>query len=87
MATGQVLFHRFYCKKSFARFNVKVKLCSTIILYFLDRHGKRGNQKKEFFEIYLWCSSYGLDTSAKSCSYIEVHRIEDLILRMALCFS
>lgn len=24
MATGQVLFHRFYCKKSFARFNVKV---------------------------------------------------------------
>ncbi|XP_059432303.1 cyclin-L1-1 [Corylus avellana] len=23
MATGQVLFHRFYCKKSFARFNVK----------------------------------------------------------------
>uniref|UniRef100_A0A2P2JYC5 Cyclin-L1-1-like n=1 Tax=Rhizophora mucronata TaxID=61149 RepID=A0A2P2JYC5_RHIMU len=25
MATGQVLFHRFYCKKSFARFNVKVK--------------------------------------------------------------
>jgi hypothetical protein len=25
MATGQVLFHRFYCKKSFARFNVKVR--------------------------------------------------------------
>ncbi|KAG5549325.1 hypothetical protein RHGRI_014617 [Rhododendron griersonianum] len=24
MATGQVLFHRFYCKKSFVRFNVKV---------------------------------------------------------------
>ncbi|KAM6551244.1 hypothetical protein CsatB_001052 [Cannabis sativa] len=24
MATAQVLFHRFYCKKSFARFNVKV---------------------------------------------------------------
>lgn len=24
MATGQVLFHRFYCKKSFARFDVKV---------------------------------------------------------------
>lgn len=23
MATGQVLFHRFYCKKSFVRFNVK----------------------------------------------------------------
>ncbi|CAI0442838.1 unnamed protein product [Linum tenue] len=23
MATGQVLFHRFYCKKSFAKFNVK----------------------------------------------------------------
>ncbi|RZC59064.1 hypothetical protein C5167_006365 [Papaver somniferum] len=22
MATGQVLFHRFYCKKSFARFNI-----------------------------------------------------------------
>ncbi|KAK8966072.1 Cyclin-L1-1 [Platanthera guangdongensis] len=26
MATGQVLFHRFYCKKSFARFSVKVML-------------------------------------------------------------
>ena len=30
MATGQVLFHRFYCKKSFARFNVKVCLSSSI---------------------------------------------------------
>lgn len=28
MATGQVLFHRFYCKRSFARFDVKVShLC------------------------------------------------------------
>ena len=27
VATGQVLFHRFYCKKSFGRFNVKVKFC------------------------------------------------------------
>lgn len=26
MATGQVLFHRFYCKKSFARFSVKVRV-------------------------------------------------------------
>ncbi|XVF06925.1 hypothetical protein REPUB_Repub06bG0093000 [Reevesia pubescens] len=24
MATGQVIFHHFYCKKSFARFDVKV---------------------------------------------------------------
>lgn len=30
MATGQVLFHRFYCKKSFARFNVKVVLGAII---------------------------------------------------------
>lgn len=30
MATGQVLFHRFYCKKSFGRFNVKVN--------FMDLH-------------------------------------------------
>lgn len=26
MATGQVLFHRFYCKKSLAKFDVKVLL-------------------------------------------------------------
>lgn len=30
MATGQVLFHRFYCKKSFARFNVKVSFFSPL---------------------------------------------------------
>ncbi|XP_045814277.1 cyclin-L1-1 isoform X2 [Trifolium pratense] len=34
MATGQVLFHRFYCKKSFARFNVKVGLDIYIICSF-----------------------------------------------------
>ena len=37
MATGQVLFHRFYCKKSFARFDVKVSFlffsCSVLICW------------------------------------------------------
>lgn len=35
MATGQVLFHRFYCKKSLAKFDVKVLvlLFSTLSLY------------------------------------------------------
>ncbi|CAM9003578.1 unnamed protein product [Rhodiola kirilowii] len=32
MATGQVLFHRFYCKKSFARFNVKIVAASSVWL-------------------------------------------------------
>ncbi|KAJ6767889.1 CYCLIN [Salix koriyanagi] len=32
MATGQVLFHRFYCKKSFARFNVKKVSASCVWL-------------------------------------------------------
>lgn len=32
MATGQVLFHRFYCKKSFARFDVKRVAASCIWL-------------------------------------------------------
>lgn len=32
MATGQVLFHRFYCKKSFARFNVKVSFLLQLLL-------------------------------------------------------
>ncbi|KAL9689400.1 hypothetical protein QQ045_009785 [Rhodiola kirilowii] len=32
MATGQVLFHRFYCKKSFARFNVKRVAASSVWL-------------------------------------------------------
>ncbi|XP_062163234.1 cyclin-L1-1-like [Alnus glutinosa] len=31
-ATGQVLFHRFYCKKSFARFNVKKVAASCVWL-------------------------------------------------------
>ncbi|CAK9213791.1 unnamed protein product [Sphagnum troendelagicum] len=32
MATGQVLFHRFYCKKSFTRFNVKSVAASCVWL-------------------------------------------------------
>jgi predicted component of viral defense system (DUF524 family) len=32
MATGQVLFHRFYCKKSFTRFNVKDVAASCVWL-------------------------------------------------------
>ncbi|CAK9143117.1 unnamed protein product [Ilex paraguariensis] len=32
MATGQVLFQRFYCKKSFARFNVKRVAASCVWL-------------------------------------------------------
>ncbi|KDP32550.1 hypothetical protein JCGZ_14762 [Jatropha curcas] len=32
MATGQVLFHRFYCRKSFARFNVKKVAASCVWL-------------------------------------------------------
>nr|QYW07134.1 cyclin L1-1 [Dimocarpus longan] len=32
MATGQVLFHRFYCKKSFARFDVKIVAASCVWL-------------------------------------------------------
>ncbi|MED6219606.1 Cyclin-L1-1, partial [Stylosanthes scabra] len=32
MATGQVLFHRFYCKKSFARFHVKKVAASCVWL-------------------------------------------------------
>ncbi|XP_015581186.1 cyclin-L1-1 [Ricinus communis] len=32
MATGQVLFHRFYCKKSFGRFNVKKVAASCVWL-------------------------------------------------------
>nr|XP_023913992.1 cyclin-L1-1-like isoform X1 [Quercus suber]XP_023913998.1 cyclin-L1-1-like isoform X1 [Quercus suber]POF25830.1 cyclin-l1-1 [Quercus suber] len=32
VATGQVLFHRFYCKKSFARFNVKKVAASCVWL-------------------------------------------------------
>ncbi|KAI3470544.1 hypothetical protein Pfo_027207 [Paulownia fortunei] len=32
VATGQVLFHRFYCKKSFARFNVKRVAASCVWL-------------------------------------------------------
>ncbi|KAK2633886.1 hypothetical protein Ddye_028678 [Dipteronia dyeriana] len=32
MATGQVLFHRFYCKKSFARFDAKIVAASCVWL-------------------------------------------------------
>lgn len=40
MATGQVLFHRFYCKKSFARFNVKVSFSSPLPQLPLISKGK-----------------------------------------------
>lgn len=30
MATGQVLFHRFYCKKSMAKYNVEVRRCHMV---------------------------------------------------------
>lgn len=66
MATGQVLFHRFYCKKSFARFNVKrvaascVWLASKleesprkarqIVLVFHRMECRRENLPLEFFD-------------------------------------
>lgn len=30
MATGQVLFHRFYCKKSMAKYDVEVRRCHMV---------------------------------------------------------
>lgn len=37
-ATGQVILHRFYCKKSFAKFNVKVRcLLCFLKTYLLSR--------------------------------------------------
>lgn len=35
MATGQVLFHRFYCKKSFTRFHVKVNFSTPAFIFYL----------------------------------------------------
>ena len=54
VATGQVLFHRFYCKKSFARFNVKVKFCLLWFSLYIENKCRKG---KGFFEMYPWCSS------------------------------
>lgn len=56
-ATGQVLFHRFYCKKSFARFSVKVKLCSPVILsqsLSLLRHTGEEKENKGFLFLFLF---------------------------------
>lgn len=66
MATGQVLFHRFYCKKSFARFNVKRVAASCVwlaakleesprkiheVLQVFNRmEQRRGNAPLEFLE-------------------------------------
>ncbi|KAK1267505.1 Cyclin-L1-1 [Acorus gramineus] len=45
MATGQVLFHRFYCKKSFARFNVKRVAASCVWLASkLEESPRKGRQ-------------------------------------------
>ncbi|XP_024385274.1 cyclin-L1-1 isoform X3 [Physcomitrium patens] len=67
MATGQVLFHRFYCKKSFARFNVKRVAASCVwlaakleesprkiheVLQVFNRmEQRRGNLPLEFLEL------------------------------------
>ncbi|XP_022972920.1 cyclin-L1-1-like isoform X2 [Cucurbita maxima] len=46
MATGQVLFHHFYCKKSFARFNVKKVAASCVWLASkLEENPRKARQK------------------------------------------
>ncbi|KAK4339577.1 hypothetical protein RND71_041039 [Anisodus tanguticus] len=46
MATGQVLFHRFYCKKSFVRFNVKRVAASCVWLASkLEENPRKARQK------------------------------------------
>ena len=49
VATGQVLFHRFYCKKSFGRFNVKVKFCLLSFSLYIENKCRK---EKGFFEMY-----------------------------------
>lgn len=39
MATGQVLFHRFYCKRSMKSFNVKVG-CAALLLLWRRRRSR-----------------------------------------------
>ncbi|QCE07383.1 cyclin T [Vigna unguiculata] len=68
MATGQVLFHRFYCKKSFARFNVKKVAASCVwlaskleenprkarqvIIVFHEMECRRENFPREHLDLY-----------------------------------
>ncbi|WOL04015.1 cyclin-L1-1 isoform X2 [Canna indica] len=68
MATGQVLFHRFYCKKSFARFSVKrvaasclwlaskleecPKKAKHIIIVFHRMECRRENLPIELFDVF-----------------------------------
>ncbi|WOL15612.1 cyclin-L1-1 isoform X3 [Canna indica] len=68
MATGQVLFHRFYCKKSFARFSVKSVAASClwlaskleecpkeakhVIIVFHRMECRRENLPTELFDVF-----------------------------------
>ncbi|WJX23960.1 Cyclin-L1-1 [Trifolium repens] len=52
MATGQVLFHRFYCKKSFARFNVKKVAASCVWLASkLEENTRKARQVLIIFQM------------------------------------
>ncbi|KAL6558597.1 Cyclin-L1-1 [Orobanche minor] len=75
MATGQVLFHRFYCKKSFARFNVKRVAASCVWLASkLEESPRRARQVLTVFHR-MECRREGLpiehlDTSPKK--YVDL---------------
>ncbi|CAN6469247.1 unnamed protein product [Victoria cruziana] len=88
MATGQVLFHRFYCKKSFARFNVKKVAASCvwlaskleesprkakyIFLVFHRMECRRENRPIEYFDLF----------SKKYCELkMELNRTERHLLK------
>lgn len=58
MATGQVLFHRFYCKKSFARFDVKVNLFYSFLWLLINC--QMGGREGLVLFIYAVCFFEGL---------------------------
>lgn len=73
MATGQVLFHRFYCKKSFARFGVKVLrhykfITHTIILFVTlreDNHMECFNMLKNICHVFRLLNIL-------NCDYLQI---------------
>lgn len=88
MATGQVLFHRFYCKRSFARFDVKIVAASSVWLASkLEENPRKARQVIIVFHR-MECRREGLpiehlDLFSKKFSElkVEVSRTERHILK------
>ena len=81
----QVLFHRFYCKKSFDRFNVKVKFCLlSFSLYIENKCRKEKCSLKCIHDVLIEVFGTISDLSGYQCKWSWVRTLPSLQLSLKL---